>query len=257
MAQEQTNPYTFRWVALAAIILLALGGILAVDPIPQSLDYHALADARSWLGVPNVLNVVSNVAFLFVGIVGLNLCLGPNKPALHATWAGFFLGVAFVCFGSAYYHWHPDNAALVWDRLPITVAFMALSVAVVAEHIDESLSRYLAVPAVAIGVAAVLWWQYTDDLRLYIWVQATPLILVPLFFVLYPARYSHRRYFLYALGLYLVAKILELYDREFYRLTLDAVSGHTLKHLVAALSTYLIYRMLCRRTRLASLPPTH
>jgi len=200
MAQRQTNPYAFRWVPLAAIVLLTLGVILTVDPISQSLDYHALADARSWLGVPNVLNVVSNVAFLYVGIVGLNLCVGPDKPALDATWAAFFVGVTFVCFGSAYYHWHPDNAGLVWDRLPMTVAFMALSVAVVAEHIGEPLSRYLVVPAVTIGIGTVLWWQHTDDLRLYIWVQAAPLMLVPLLFVLYPERYSHRRYLLYAVG---------------------------------------------------------
>jgi hypothetical protein len=257
MAQGQTNPYAFRWVAPAAIVLLTLGGILTVDPISQSLDYHILADARSWLGVPNVLNVISNVAFFYVGIVGLKLCMGPDKPVLHATWAAFFLGVTFVCFGSAYYHWHPENAGLVWDRLPMTVAFMALSAAVVAEHIGEPLSRYLVGPAVTIGIGTVLWWQHTDDLRLYIWVQATPLMLVPLLFVLYPARYSHRRYLLYALGLYLVAKSLELYDRELYRLTSDTVSGHTLKHLLAALSTYLIYRMLRRRARLASLPRSH
>lgn len=254
MAQGQTNPYTFRWATLAAIVLLTLGGILTVDPISQNLEYHALADTRSWLGIPNVLNVVSNVAFLYVGIVGLSLCLGPHKPVLCATWAGFFVGVAFVCFGSAYYHWHPDNAALMWDRLPMTIAFMALSTAIVAEHVGESLSRYLVVPAVTIGIATVLWWHRTDDLRLYIWVQATPLILVPVLFVLYPARYSHRRYLLYALGLYLVAKLFELYDREFYRLTLGTVSGHTLKHLVAALSTYLVYRMLRRRTPLAGFP---
>ncbi len=254
MVQGQTNPYAFRWVVPAAIVLLTLGGILTVDPISQSLDYHILADARSWLGVPNVLNVISNVAFLYVGVVGLNFCLGPDKPALHGTWAGFFFGVVLVCFGSAYYHWRPDNAALVWDRLPMTLAFMALSVAVIAEHIGESLSRYLIVPAVTIGIATVLWWQHTDDLRLYIWVQATPLMLVPLLFVLYPTRYSHRRYLLSALGLYLVAKIFELYDRELYRLTMDTVSGHTLKHLVAAISTYLIYRMLRRRSRLAGLP---
>ena len=240
-------PPRYRWVGPAAVLSVLLAGLFAIDPIPQSPAYHALADSRSWYGVPNVLNVVSNAAFLYVGVVGLRLCFEPEGPPLRLVWSIFFLGVALVCAGSAYYHWRPDNARLVWDRLPMTVAFMALFAAVIAEHIGESLDRYLLAPAVVVGIASVQWWQYTDDLRPYLWVQAAPLVAVPLLFAFYPSRYGYRRYLLYALGVYLLAKALELYDHEVYRLTWRIVSGHTLKHLVAALSTYLIYRMLRQR----------
>ena len=252
--QAPTN--RFRHAALVAVPLLTLLGIFIVDPIPQSLAYHVLADARACWGIPNFLNVVSNIPFLVVGGLGFLFCLGRQHPTLRTTWATFFLGVALVCVGSAYYHWQPGNSTLVWDRLPMTVAFMALTTAVVAEHVGESVDRYLLAPALAIGVAAVLWWQYSDDLRLYIWVQATPLIIVPLLLWLYPARYSHRYELLYALGFYLLAKIFEFYDQELYRLTGETVSGHTLKHLLAAVSTYWIYRMLYRRQIIVT-RPTH
>lgn len=35
-------------------------------------------------------------------------------------WACFFIGVAAVGVGSSYYHLEPNDARLVWDRLPVS-----------------------------------------------------------------------------------------------------------------------------------------
>lgn len=36
-------------------------------------------------------------------------------------WTCFYIGVAAVAFGSSYYHLKPNDARLVWDRLPVNL----------------------------------------------------------------------------------------------------------------------------------------
>jgi len=49
-----------------------------------------------------------------------------------------------------------------------------------------------------------------------------------------------------AMGFYVLAKILEWSDRQIFNLG-HLISGHTLKHLAAALGIYWIFRMVARR----------
>jgi hypothetical protein len=238
----------WREATLILVSVLALVGAMSLDPIAQDLRYHDLADHRALFGVPNFANVASNLPFLIFGFIGLAFCIGPRKSGASNAWAIFFAGVALVFFGSGYYHARPSNATLVWDRLPMTVAFMALFVALLSEHVDASLERYLLLPALAVGAASVGWWYYADDLRFYAWVQFAPLLAIPLTLWLFPARYTHRLYLLYGLGFYLLAKVAEAYDREWYALTAGMLSGHSIKHLLASLSALCVYLMLRRRT---------
>lgn len=242
-----------RWreALLVLVPVLALIGMLSFEPIAQSERYHDFTDTRTLLGVPNFANVVSNLPFLVVGIAGLTLCLGARKAGARSSWATFFAGVALVSIGSGYYHAAPSSAALIWDRLPMTAAFMALLVALLSEHVAESLERYLLLPALAAGIASIGWWHYADDLRFYIWVQSAPLLVIPLVIFLFPPAYTRRVYLLYGLGFYLLAKAAELYDRELYALTHNLVSGHSIKHLLACASAFWVYLMLRRRTPLA------
>lgn len=233
----------WRECVLVVTPLLALLGVMSFDPIAQDPRYHDFADTRTILGVPNFVNVLSNIPFLFVGIAGLALCL-PRKTGASAAWATFFAGVSLVSIGSSYYHLAPTSATLVWDRLPMTLAFMALVVALLQEHINDALGRYLLAPALAIGFASVAWWHYTDDLRFYVAVQLAPLLAVPCVLGLFPRRYTRRVYLLYALGFYLLAKTAEFYDREFFAQSSNVISGHSLKHLLAAVSVLCVYLML-------------
>src|ERR1043166_6803997 len=108
-------------VALSA--LLPLGVLMMLPPIPQDPAYHAFADQCTLFGVPNFANVVSNVPFLLVGIVGVVLCVQRRLAGAQLCWFGFFVGLILIAFGSGYYHLAPNNETLVWDRLPMTVAF--------------------------------------------------------------------------------------------------------------------------------------
>ena len=242
----------WREISLAAICVAMLGAFLLQAPIAQDLAYHNFADRRVICGIPNMLDVSSNLAFLIVGAVGIFFWKARRAEGLAVSWLVLFAGTALVFFGSAYYHSAPSNATLLWDRLPMTIAFMGLFVALVAEHAGPRLERYLLVPAVAVGAASAVWWHFTDDLRWYAWVQFTPLVCIPFVLAVFPARYTHRADYLYALGLYALAKVAEFFDWQIYALTGSFFSGHTLKHLLAACGVLMILVMLKRRTAVAA-----
>jgi hypothetical protein len=197
------------------------------------------------------MDVASNLPFLLVGAAGLWLCARGRVGGALRSWQTLFLGVVLVFFGSAYYHWSPNNATLVWDRAPMTIAFMGLFVGLVSEHVGMRLERIMLAPAVAVGIASVAWWAHADDLLPYIWVQATPLASIVFVLAAWRARYTHRACLAYALAAYALAKAAEFHDGEIYALTSQAMSGHTLKHLLAALGVFFVYLMLRRRKQIA------
>jgi hypothetical protein len=221
--------------------------MMMLDPIRQDPAYHIFADVRSYCGVPNFMNAMSNIAFLLAGGIGIFACLRRPVTGAALSWTVFFLGVAFVAAGSAYYHWAPDNDTLVWDRLPMTIAFMALFAGLLAEHLDARFERALLALAVGAGIASVAWWAYADDLRLYVWVQFAPLLAIPVILAAYDAPYTHRRYLLCGLACYVLAKGAEFYDHEIFEWSSYAISGHSLKHLLAAVAPVYVYRMLMLR----------
>ena len=218
---------------LAAVSLAAL---LLVPPIPQSQIYHGFADQQTLLGIPNFWNVVSNLPFLVVGALGL---MNPNVRRERSAIL-FFLGVFLTGFTSSYYHWAPTDWGLFWDRLPMAIAFMAILANVVEERIDERVGRLLLWPLIALGIASLVIWLRTDDLRLYAWVQFFPCLVLPLVFVLFAPKYTGTRYWFAAAGFYLVAKLFEFFDAQIYA-ALGVMSGHPLKHLAAAAACYSVY----------------
>lgn len=237
----------WRELALLGLIVASALAIMFVPPIPQSLAYHEFADRRALGRIPNFLNIASNLPFLLVGVWGLAYCLRRPQHDAPWSWCLVFVGTAAVCFGSAYYHWEPNSGTLIWDRLPMTIAFMALFIALLREHVyvkGEGMGLGMALLA---GVASVVYWVYTDDLRPYIWVQAVPFLVIACALGLFEGKYTHRYFLVYGLLLYALAKLGELFDAQIYSLTRELLSGHSLKHLLAATGVYLLYLMLKRR----------
>src|SRR6266508_310985 len=125
---------------LVGLMVASLAGVLLLPPIPQDQSYHQFADQRSWLGMPNVWNVSSNLPFIAVGAVGL--WQFRDDPATVVL----FLGIFLTGFGSAYYHWNPNDGTLIWDRLPITLAFMAILASIIHERVSARAGGILLCP---------------------------------------------------------------------------------------------------------------
>lgn len=229
------------------VVLGSLAAMLSLNPIAQSAGYHLFADQRRIFGVANFMDVSSNLAFLLVGIAGV-LCLARRPLVLRTAWLTFFVGVGIVSAGSAYYHLSPNNDALVWDRLPMTIAFMGLLAAILGEYVSARLGATLLVPAVLLGFGSVLYWRWSGDLRFYAWIQLIPLLTLPVLMTLFRPRYTHQWLLLSALALYGLAKVAETYDGVVFAWTRQSFSGHTLKHMLAALSCFVVLVMLSRRT---------
>lgn len=233
---------------LVVIVLAPLAYLLLLHaPIPQAKGYHFFADVRTCLGIRNFGNVASNVAFLLIGLIGCAWCYRHLQTGARLSWMVFFAGVALVFVGSGYYHETPNDDTLVWDRLPMTLAFMGLFAALMSEHLGARFERPVLIPALVLGVASVFWWRHTDDLRVYIWVQLAPLLAIPFLLAMFRGSHSHRIYLLYGLVFYALAKVAELYDRETFDLTVNIISGHSLKHLLAAMAPLFLLLMLRRR----------
>lgn len=243
--------FATRVMSLIALLVIAIAAMLLVPPMPQSPAYHLFRDVRTCLGVPNGYNVLSNAPFSVIGALGL-VWLARNgrkrlAPALLPGYAIAFTGIFLTGFGSAWYHLAPDNATLFWDRLPMAFAFMGLYAAVIGERVSLPAAAVLALPLALIGAASVAYWRQTDDLRFYALVQFFPVATIPLLLWLFPALYTRGRDFLAAIGFYIAAMVLEKLDAQIYD-TGRLISGHTLKHLLAAAGAYTVYRMLTLRT---------
>lgn len=232
------------------MIIIVVGSLALMmwqQPLEQNPEYHNFADRRAFFGIPNFLDVASNLAFLIVGLAGLNVCFRNDSGSLRNAWIVLFAGITLVSVGSAYYHWNPNNQTLVWDRLPMTIGFMGLFAALLGEYISERLGAFLLIPALLLGFSSVVYWHLFDDLRFYIWVQLIPLLTIPLVIILYRPKYSHQWLLLAALGCYALAKVSELFDKEIFALSRNSVSGHTIKHLLSALGCLVIVLMLRKR----------
>jgi hypothetical protein len=256
-----------RVLGFLALAIFGSGSVFCLPPIPQDLSYHTFADDRTMLGVPNFMNVASNLPFLLVGVLGLGLLLrqdaiGPQGSVQDRAerWPllVLFVGIFLTAFGSSYYHLAPDNDRLVWDRLPMTVAFMGFFASMIGERICLRAGLWLLAPLVWLGFASVFNWQmgeqrHAGDLRLYAFVQFYPLLTIPLMMYLFPPRYTRSGDVIITLAWYLFAKVLETgpVDNGIYNLG-HLVSGHSLKHVAAALGAYWLFRWVRYRRPLLS-----
>jgi hypothetical protein len=228
-------------IGLAAAVVL-----LFVPAIPQPQDYHQFADQRAWLGIPNFANVASNIPFALAGIAGLIVLAVRRAPkdAITALFAAHFASQILVCFGSSYYHWTPNDATLFWDRLSVGRPDDGPSISV-ADRISERAGVAACVPAVLIGALSVVCWKVSGDLRVWGLVQFYSMAAIALA-ALVPGRFVRTADWLILVGWYAAAKVCELLDVPLYE-ALRGLSGHTLKHLIAAGGAFWLVRIAARR----------
>ncbi len=206
---------------LAAGIAVLLFLIFA-PPLPQSESYHDFADRRTILGIPNFWDVISNILFLVVGVMGLLRFRDFASRVL-------FFGIFSTAFGSAYYHLAPDSGRLFWDRLPMTIAFMALCALAIHQ-------RKLLLPLLFIGIVSVVWWRITDNLWLYGLVQFGTMAVL----LVVAARREPGLWPVFIF--YGLSKVTEHFDKQIY--SVSPISGHTIKHFLAGIAAWYIYRWI-------------
>lgn len=156
---------------LLVLTLIVAAAFSLLPRIPQPQAYHLFADRRNVLGIPNFGDVISNVPFAVIGICGLCLLLSSNSRRSKLCFLDqrerwpyvlVFLGLLLTAFGSTYYHLAPGNGTLVWDRLPMTIAFMAMVAAIIAERINVNAGLWALPILLLVGVCSVLQWRASD-----------------------------------------------------------------------------------------------
>lgn len=229
------------------IALLALIGIFTQNPISQNTNYHLFKDSRKWF-IPNFWNVVSNIPILIVGVLGLYKVSITDKLTIvdnfKIAYIMLFLGATLVAFGSGYYHLEPNNQSLVWDRLPMTIAFMALFSITISEFISVQIGKASLLPLILAGISSIIYWHFSEgwgegDLRYYVLVQFFPILVIPIILICFRSLYTRVHAYWGLLLTYIAAKLFEHFDGEVYNL-LGFISGHSIKHVLAAMGLYIL-----------------
>ena len=256
MTAERQDIVPNRNRYIIAFTAIAIAAAFLLPAMPQPLDYHDFADGRTMFGIVNFLNVVSNIGFLLAGIAGLAVVIQPRTQfesgGERLPYAIFFLGMMLTAAGSSYYHLAPDNETLFWDRLPMTIAFMSLISAQVVDRINVRAGLALLAPLLLLGAATVFYWRATEragvgNVLPYAILQGYSVVMLLLFALFQPSRYTRGNDIYWVFAWYVIAKLLEMFDAEVLAMG-NLVSGHTLKHLAAAMGGLVVCRMLMLRT---------
>jgi predicted membrane channel-forming protein YqfA (hemolysin III family) len=231
--------------------------------MPQPLDYHRFVDTRGAFGIPNFGDVVSNVGFLIAGVVCLYVSLRKATVFEYGweriAYVVFAIGMLLTALGSSYYHLAPDNERLVWDRLPMTIAFMSLIASQITERVHGRAGAWLLAPLLLVGAASVFYWRATEragagNVMPYGVLQGYSVVILLLLAAFYRSRYTRANDIYWVFAWYVIAKLLEQFDGFVFGLG-HVVSGHTLKHLAAGVAGLVASRMLLRRGTVSAAPP--
>tara|TARA_Y100000817_G_scaffold68423_1_gene51998 strand:- start:2437 stop:3039 length:603 start_codon:yes stop_codon:yes gene_type:complete len=189
--------------------------------LPQS--YHNFSDKRTILGIPNGINVLSNIVFIFLAIY----LLQKKKSNLLSIY------LILLAIASSYYHLNPSDDTLFWDVLMIATTSMIIFTMMSGTKNGELFYLF--------GILSVIYWKMTGDLRLYLVI----LIGMPLYIALkYYENKKVKNDVILLLFFYLLCRIVEHNDHFIYKITNNTISGHTLKHIFAGLSIYYTIKLL-------------
>ena len=148
-------------VILLIVITAVVAAIgLLLPRIPQPQSYHMFADQRSFLGIPNFGDVISNLPFAVVGLCGLVSLLRSKQnpvPFIDRRERWPYL----IVFGDSCLR-HSGLPTITcaqvthgsFGSLPMTIVFMSLVAAIIVERISPRIGLCLLPVLLAIGLAA-------------------------------------------------------------------------------------------------------
>jgi hypothetical protein len=231
-------------------------GVALMHPVINGPSFHRYADARAFFGIPNAGDVLSNLPFVIIGIAGL-LAARRVVGVSRGLVALFFAGILGIGLGSGAYHAYPIDATLAFDWLPIVLALAWLSALLLADRVDPFAGKVAAVVLPLAAFASVAWWwggggtSAGGDMRWYAFLQLLFVVLVPVILFLYPKGRLERGPLLLGVACFVAARLVHSADETVLEMT--GVSGHTLKHLVAAMAAYFVL-VAVRRAAPATTP---
>ena len=237
---------------LAALVaLLAVAALL--PRAVQDQAYHGFADQRSWFGIPRAADVLSNLPFALVGILGIVRLVAREgarfcRETQRALWC-IAIGLVGTAAGSAWYHFEPSDASLVWDRLPLIVVFAGVLGAALAQRFDGYPAKG-GLPVLALfGIASVVYWSQSGNLAPYLAFQAGGILA--LLCIIAVTRNNHDPFpWGWVIAWYALAKIAETGDRAIWDATGGLIAGHAIKHFFAAMAcAAALWPLLVRRSR--------
>lgn len=226
------------------VLLMIFLGLLALalfaPAVAQPERYHAFADQRVLVGLPFAMNVLSNLPLAVAGLAG-GYCLRTSPPGAlnhvqRVMSAIFFIGLLLTAAASSWYHWQPDDGRLAIDRCAMAVAFAGLLGLAAAGPVSQRAGAALGLAVLLLGPLSIGAWAVTGNALPWAALQFGGVLLLLWFALLRPrSRTLKIRWSLVILA-YAAAKLLEMQDHEIYGMTGERVSGHTLKHVAAALA---------------------
>ena len=223
---------------LSGLIILILLAIF-LPSIEQNQNYHNFADQRTLFGVRNAFDTLSNLAFIIVGILGLVNFYNNRYIKISNSFSVllnlFFIAIILTGLGSSYYHLSPNDFTLVFDRLAMSLVFAVVLAMLTNIRISERSGFHTLAELIILAPLTVLIWNYNGNLTPYAVLQFGGIILVVLTLILTKAS-KPSPCFTSLIILYGVAKLAEFYDEKIFILSQNLISGHTLKHLIAALA---------------------
>lgn len=222
----------------AVLGLLALCGPFVAQPP----GYHHFADQRAWGALPHALDVLSNLAFAAAAVAGARLLACGRAQHLPAAlrWlaALFFTGLACSAVGSAVYHWAPGDATLAGDRLGMAIAFAGMLGLAVHSRVAGGAGVAAALGMLLAAVAAVLVWLHSGNVLPWALVQAGGMLAVLALSPMAPRTGGLPLRLGAVIAWYGAAKLLEWGDAAVFDATAGLVSGHSLKHVLAAAAAW-------------------
>lgn len=232
------------------------------------------ADQRSWMGLPNAADVLSNLPFILLGFYVLFLWVRSSQTIKHSVGMALMvlaLGLIATGVGSSYYHLAPNNWRLLCDRWGMVMPFaalLALAMPMPAQNETGLLTLTWANNPWVLGLHGVLGagaaaLAYTAHHVLAWGVFQLGGMLLLVMWTLKPSPSQRTRSaplliaWTWVLVLYALAKVAEGLDGAIFSLTGELISGHTLKHLLACAAVVPVaWALRCSRMQTLGSRPT-
>jgi len=254
-ATLDSNLITARRIYFSSLILF---GIYALwyGKVEQPQSYYQFADSREFIGIPNGLDVMSNLALLYPAILGLALLQERGKNDYQyrddiepIILYSFFSGMVLTFLGSVWFHLDPTDSTLMWDRLGMTIVLACYATLLISDFVSIEMAKKVHYPLIALGLLTIIYWLVAGDLRPYFIFKHQPIILIPILLVYGTKYYDRTKDYFWSFIFVILASTVESYDIEIFE-TIIFISGHTLKHIFAGTALWFVFKMIQQRQQI-------